>query len=137
MARGFRRLARATEVIGPYAGVTGNARRAWARDNPETLTAFIRAWRDAVAWLTDAANAEAVLAQFGARMGGTLAPATARAACALLLDPARGLRRDLSIDPEGMRTVLRLRSTYAEPPRELRDPDRYTDLQYLEAAARG
>jgi ABC-type nitrate/sulfonate/bicarbonate transport system substrate-binding protein len=136
-ARGFRRLARATEVIGPYAGVTGNASRAWARDNAEALTAFIRAWHEAVAWLTDPANTEAVLALFGARMGGTLDAGTARTACALLLDPARGLRRDLSIDAEGMRTVLRLRSTYAERPRALHDPDRYLDLRYLDVALRG
>jgi ABC-type nitrate/sulfonate/bicarbonate transport system substrate-binding protein len=136
-AKGFRRLARATDMLGAYAGVTGNACRAWARENRETLVAFIRAWAEALAWLTAQDNRTAVEALFRARLGGTLDAATADSACALMLDPVRGLRRDLSIDAEGMRTVLRLRSAYAEPRRELTDPDRYLDLTYLEAAQRG
>jgi ABC-type nitrate/sulfonate/bicarbonate transport system substrate-binding protein len=134
-AKGFRRLARATEVIGPYAGVTANAGRAWAKANRATLLGFIRAWQAAVAWLAEPANRPAAEAMMQAKLG--LAPALAQAACAVLLDPVRGLRRDLSIDAEGMRTVLRLRSAHAAPQRLLSDPDRYIDLGFLEEARRG
>ncbi|WP_203075265.1 ABC transporter substrate-binding protein [Falsiroseomonas ponticola] len=134
-ARGFRRLARATEMIGAYAGVTGNASRAWAAANRGTLLAFIRAWRDAVDWIGASGNREAVGALFRARMGG--AAAIADAACALFIDPGRGLRRDLSIDPAGIGTVLRLRSAYARPERLLSDAGRYIDLSYRDAALRG
>jgi ABC-type nitrate/sulfonate/bicarbonate transport system substrate-binding protein len=134
-AKGFRRVARATDMIGAYAGVTGNASRAWAAANRETLVAFIRAWRDAVEWIGDAANREAVGALFRARMGG--AAAIADRACALLTDPLRGLRRDLSIDPAGVETVLRLRSAYAVPARPLTDPARYIDLSFLAEATGG
>ncbi|NGM22529.1 ABC transporter substrate-binding protein [Roseomonas stagni] len=134
-AKGFRRLARATDMIGAYAGVTGNASRAWAAANRETLVAFIRAWKDAIDWIGAAENRDAVGALFRARMGG--APAVADRACALLIDPVRGLRRDLTIDPAGIATVLRLRSTYAVPARPLTDPARYIDLSYLAEATGG
>lgn len=134
-ARGFRRLARATEMLGAYAGVTGNACRTWAAANRETLVAFIRAWRDAVDWITAAENRDAVGALFRARIGGAVE--TADRACAVLIDPVRGLRRDLSIDPAGIDTVLRLRSAYARPERLLTDPDRYIDLSFLDEALRG
>ncbi len=133
-AKGFGRLARATDMLGAYAGVTGNASRAWATANRDTLVAFIRAWRDAVAWIAEAGNGDALRTLFRARLGGTLAPETADRACALMVDPARGLRRDLSIDPAGIGTVLRLRSAYARPQRLLTDADRYIDLSYLHAA---
>jgi len=51
-----------------------------------------------------------------------------------LLDPADGIYRDLCVDREGLATVLRLRSTYAQPRKPLSDPDRYVDLSYLDAA---
>lgn len=136
-AKGFRRLARATDMLGAYAGVTGNASRTWARENRATLIAFIRAWRESLAWVTDPPNRAAVEALFVARMGGGLDPAMAAAACDLFLDPVRGLRRDLSIDEAGMRTVLQLRSAYAQPQRLLGDADRYLDMTYLESALRG
>jgi ABC-type nitrate/sulfonate/bicarbonate transport system substrate-binding protein len=136
-SKGFRRLARATDMLGTYAGVTGNASRAWAAENRETLVAFIRAWQEAVAWLTDAANRDAVGVLFRARMGSALDAAAADAACALLIDPRHGLRRDLSIEEAGIATVLRLRSAYADPPRPLADPDRYIDLTFLREALRG
>jgi ABC-type nitrate/sulfonate/bicarbonate transport system substrate-binding protein len=132
-AKGFHRLARATDLIGPYAGVTANASRAWAAANRDTLLAFIRAWKESLDWLTAPANRAEAIGIFAARLGGSLTPALAEAACTLLLDPAQGLRRDLSIDAEGLATVLRLRSTYATPATALTNPGRYLDLSYIAA----
>ncbi|MCR0981615.1 ABC transporter substrate-binding protein [Roseomonas populi] len=136
-ADGFRPLARAAESLGAYAGVTGNARRAWAVENRDTLVRFIRAWRRSVDWIVAPENRAQAVALFRERLGGNLDPAIAEGSTAVLLDPRRGIRRDLSIDPAGFETVLRLRSEQAEPRRALRDPSRYIDLSYLEAAGRG
>jgi ABC-type nitrate/sulfonate/bicarbonate transport system substrate-binding protein len=85
------------EALGACAGVAGNASRAWAAANRATLVAFIRAWRQAVAWLVAPENRAEAVALFRARMGGSPDAVMAKAAAALLLDPVRGLRRDLSI----------------------------------------
>jgi hypothetical protein len=37
-------------------------------------------------------------------------------------------------DPEGVKTVLALRSKYGSPQKTLTDPSRYYDTSYLEAA---
>ena len=42
--------------------------------------------------------------------------------------------RDLKIDMNGLKTVLDLRSRYAEPPRPLADPGKYVDAGFLDAA---
>ena len=42
--------------------------------------------------------------------------------------------RDLKIDREGVRTVLQLRSKYAQPRKDLSDPGRYVDETYLASA---
>jgi ABC-type nitrate/sulfonate/bicarbonate transport system substrate-binding protein len=136
-ADGFRPLARVAESLGAYAGVTGNARRAWAAENRDTLIRFIRAWRRSVDWIVAPENRVEAVALFRTRLGGNLDPGITQRATAVLLDPKRGIRRDLSIDPAGFETVLRLRSEQAEPRRSLRDPSRYLDLSFLEAAARG
>jgi hypothetical protein len=67
-----------------------------------------------------------------ARLG--IKRASAERAYAALLDPAAGIYCDLRIDRDGLATVLRLRSTYGPPRKQLTDPDRYVDLSYLDAA---
>src|ERR1700688_2793963 len=60
-SRGYRRLANAVDVLGPYQTVVGVARRGWARDNRDALIRFIGASTEAIDWLFDPQNrAEAV-----------------------------------------------------------------------------
>jgi len=51
----------------------------------------------------------------------------AEAIYARLTDPKRGIRRDVSIDPDGLATVLRLRSKHSMAGKTLDDPARYLD----------
>jgi ABC-type nitrate/sulfonate/bicarbonate transport system substrate-binding protein len=129
-AAGFRRLLRAGEVIGPYQGIVGATRRAAVEPGRVALVAFARAFRDAIAWL-DAHRGDAV-ALLEARAG--MKPAVAASAAEALLDPGRGLFRDLRIDRAGLGTVLRLRSAHAGLAAPLTDPDRYLDLSIRDAA---
>lgn len=57
--QGFRQLAPA-EVLGPYQGTAGIARRSWAQSHEAALVGFIRGYRAAVAWLYDRANRDVV-----------------------------------------------------------------------------
>jgi ABC-type nitrate/sulfonate/bicarbonate transport system substrate-binding protein len=129
-ARGFRRLLRARDVIGPYQGIVAAARRGVVAERRDTLVAFTRAFRETIAWL-DAHRIEAATT-LAARTG--MPPAVAARATEALLDPAAGLFRDLRIDAEGLRTVLRLRSAFAAPRKALTDIARYLDPAIRDAA---
>lgn len=133
-SRGFHALVRATDVLGPYQGIVAAVRRDRVAADRARLVAFTRAFHDSVAWLADPAHREDGIRLLAAHMPD-LSPATAAIAFDALLDPMRGITRDLRIDPAGLRTVLALRSRYALPHRELTDPGRYVE-DTIRAAAR-
>ena len=130
--RGFHQLATA-EVLGPYQGTAGIARRSWARDHEVALVGFIRAYKAAMDWLYDRANRDVVEALLVANIRD-MTPALARQSGDLLLADKVGLTRDLALDPAGLRTVLELRSKYGTPPKTLADPMKYVDLSYYDKA---
>ncbi|MDD0838952.1 ABC transporter substrate-binding protein [Curvibacter sp. HBC61] len=106
---GCRVLQRGHGVLPHYQGTVGAVREGWRASHPRELAAFVQAYRQGLAWcLADTAAAAQLLSS---HVPG-LSPGLAQAACALLLDPDRGLRRDLSVDPEGLRTVQALRQRY-------------------------
>lgn len=131
---GLRELVRASAVVGPYQGNVAAVRRSWAEANREKVAAFIRGYREAIAWLCQPdhrAEAIAILLRNLPQMTS----AVAEQSHALLLDPADGFFRDCRINEAGMACVLRLRSTYSEPKKELTDISKYCDLSYFEEAA--
>ena len=128
------RLLASAEVLGPYQGTAGMARRSWALAHEPSLLAFIRAYRAAVAWLYVTGNREVVEALLVANSRDMTA-ALARQSCGLLLAGKGGITRDLAIDMAGLRTVLELRSRYATPTRPLSNPAKYVDTSYLDKAA--
>jgi len=131
-ARGLRRLARGRDAVRAYQGIVAAARRGTLAAKRDQLIGFTRGFRESLLWL-DANRAEAA-AILTAR-ANMPAPVAARAATALL-DADRGIYRDLRIDEAGLRTVLRLRSKFAQPVKDLTDPARYLDLS-IRAAALG
>ncbi len=129
-AAGCRRLLRAEEAIGPYQGIVAAVRRPSIAARRAALIGFARGFRDAILWLdADRGAAAALLAE----RAGMPAPVAARAVAALL-DPARGLFRDLRLRPEGLATVLALRSRHGPGQRPLTDPSRYLDGAILAEA---
>ncbi len=51
-----------------------------------------------------------------------------------LLHPTKGFTRGAVLDVDGVKTVLQLRSQYAEPKKELTDAGKYYDLSYYDKA---
>lgn len=129
-ANGAVRLADMHGLIGPYQGISGMARRPWLQANKPLAQQFIRAFRASVAWLVNPANKAEAIAILRERLQNT-SPELAERIYAKLTDPARGIRRDLSIDRAGLETVLRLRSQFAMPAKPLTDPMRYIDPTVL------
>lgn len=134
-ARGFNQLASAVQVLGPYQGLVGGARKSWADANRDALVGYIRAWSDAVDWLYDPAHRDEALGIFMQNLPG-VEPAVAQAAYGLFLSPEEGFQKKARIDLEGVRTVLRLRSKYGRPQKTLSDPAQYYDPTFHDAAMR-
>jgi ABC-type nitrate/sulfonate/bicarbonate transport system substrate-binding protein len=132
-SRGYRRLANAVDVLGPYQTIVGMARRSWARDNGDALVRFIRASTKAIEWLYDPKNrAEAV--QIYRQHLPNVPEDAARLHVNALLGEREGFTRGGALDFEGMMTVLRIRSEFGLPRKTLTDPARYIDERYLKAA---
>jgi ABC-type nitrate/sulfonate/bicarbonate transport system substrate-binding protein len=119
-AKGFRVLADSSS-IGPYQATLFMVRREWARAHEAELVHFARAYIDAVAWLADPAHRDEAVAIYLKRLPKANAAAAAKAWDALLGGNGEGLRKDGSIDMAGAATVLKLRSEFGRPRKELTD----------------
>ena len=133
-SEGFRILARVHEVLGSYQGNVAAARRPWAAENSDVVVSYVRSYIEAVRWLYEPSHVDEACDILLANVP-SIPAALARACYALLLDPATGFFSDASIRPDGVRTVLDLRSRYGRSRRPLQDPAKYVDLSYWEAAS--
>ena len=134
-AAGLKRLGNAVDVLGRYQGLVGAARRSWAHAHQTQLVGYIRAYRAGLAWLYDRANRAEALAVLQKNVRG-MTPELAAKTYDVLLAPAGGFEPEGVLDVEGVRTVLKIRSRYGRPQKELNDPARYYDLSYHERARR-
>jgi ABC-type nitrate/sulfonate/bicarbonate transport system substrate-binding protein len=132
-ARGFNRLANATDVLGRYQGLVGGARRAWAEQNRDAVVGYIRAFSDAVDWLYEPGNEDEAIAIFLKNLPNAN-PQAAQTAYKVLLSPTDGFQKRAKIDMEGVKTVLALRSKYGQPHKSLSDPSPYYDPSFYDAA---
>jgi ABC-type nitrate/sulfonate/bicarbonate transport system substrate-binding protein len=134
-AKGFNRLGNATDVLGAYQGLVGGARKGWADANRDAVIGYIRAFSEGVDWLYDPRNRDEAVRIFRKKLP-SVQEQGAQAAYGVLLAPTGGFQKKAQIDLEGVRTVLRLRSKYAEPKKLLSDPSRYYDESFYRAAMR-
>ena len=132
-AHGLHRLARATDVIGPYQGNVAAAKRSWVAAHGDEVTGFIRAYAAAIEWLYDPSNRDEAVRILMAALPQMTAELAQRS-YEQLLNPARGFFRQAKIDSNGLKTVLELRSRYGEPKRSLTEPAKYYDPTYYETA---
>lgn len=132
-AKGFVSLQNASQALGAYQGIVATTRRGAAAAKRAQMISFTKGFKASVDWLADPANREEAIAMLSKNMRGMERP-QAELAYTKLLHPKTGIYRDLRVDREGMKTVLRLRSTYAEPKKVLTDPERYIDDSYRQEA---
>lgn len=133
MERGFNKLASANELFGHYMGRTAFAQRAWLKNNEAAVVGFMRAYRDAMEYLFDPRNREICEAVLIAN-DPNMTPALAKRTYDIFVDPKHGLFRNLAIDVDGIKTVLKLRAKFGEPRKTFPDPMKYVDLWYYEQA---
>ncbi len=130
---GFNRLGNAVDVLGRYQGLVGAARRSWAQANPDKVVGYIRGYTGGLGWLYDRANKAEALQILQKNVRG-MTPDLAAKTYEVLLAPTGGFEPKAALDVEGVRTVLKVRSEYGQPKKELTDPARYYDLTYRERA---
>jgi len=131
--RGFRRLANAVDVIGPYQAVLGVARRGWAKANEAALVGYIRGYVQSLDWLADPANRVEAVAIYRKNVPAASPEAANKAWDALLAGP-EGFQKKGKLDLAGIETVLRLRSEFGRPQKTLADPSKYIDESYYRKA---
>ena len=127
VAEGYISLARLNEAFPTYPGPVMAASREWAAAHDRELTAFIRAYDAAYAWLEDPAHAGKAMTMLPEHLA--IAPKAASAALERIA--ARGRPR---ITSEGLQQVI---DTYWEAERltvPKRPPGSYMDLTYMKRA---
>jgi ABC-type nitrate/sulfonate/bicarbonate transport system substrate-binding protein len=125
----FRVLSSAIDVLGHYEATTVMARRSWLATHRPQALAFVKAYRQAVAWLYDPANRTEALAILAHNTD--MAPDIIAQVGPTILASPTSYTRDGKFDIEGVKTVLELRSAYATPKKELGPPSKYIDESYL------
>jgi ABC-type nitrate/sulfonate/bicarbonate transport system substrate-binding protein len=131
-AKGFNDLVSMREVFPHYQSSVGMARVAWAREHRDALVAFIRAYTKASKWLFDPVNKAAAKNILMHNTKGISAE-QAEDIYETTTGPGSVVSPTAALDPEGVTTVVRLRSLYGEPKRDLRASDFY-NLDYYKAA---
>jgi ABC-type nitrate/sulfonate/bicarbonate transport system substrate-binding protein len=132
-SKGFRRLADTTLTFGAYQTSVGATRRAWAKANKERLVGFIGAYVEAIDWLYRPENYEEALAIYMKHLKDTPREVAAKA-YQVMLSRNEGFQKKAKLDLKGASTVLKLRSEYAKPKKDLKDPKKYIDESYYQEA---
>jgi ABC-type nitrate/sulfonate/bicarbonate transport system substrate-binding protein len=128
-SKGYTRLGDTTTTFGPYQASVGIARRSWAKQNGDKLVPFIRSYVAAMDWLFQPANKDEAVSIYAKNLPGAPRPA-AEKAYEVMLGPKEGFQRKAKLDVEGARTVLKLRSEFAKPQKNLTDPLKYVDESF-------
>lgn len=126
---GIRKLATATDVIGPYQSTTAFALRSWAKQHGDVMVRYIGGYLDGLRWALDDSNRTSAIALLEKRLN--IPRDIAVQSYAVATDINDGFARDAAIDYKGFSNVLALRAKYhgdwgGKPP----EPDRYLDLSY-------
>jgi ABC-type nitrate/sulfonate/bicarbonate transport system substrate-binding protein len=132
-SKGYTRLGDTTTTFGPYQASIGVARRAWAAKNGDQLTAFIRSYVAAMDWLQQPANKDEAVAIYMKHVPNAPRPA-AQKAYEVMFAEKEGFQKKAKLDVEGCRTVLKLRSEFAKPQKNLTDPMKYVDESFYTKA---
>jgi ABC-type nitrate/sulfonate/bicarbonate transport system substrate-binding protein len=134
-ARGFNTVASAAQAFGHYQGLVSATRREWLAGHRNEAIGYVRGTVDALTWLYDVVNREEALGILRMNVPA-MSPQVAEASYRVLLHPTGGFDRRASLDIEGIRTVLALRSEFGPAGTRLSDPMKYLDQSYYQDAMR-
>ncbi len=132
--QGFHRLGLSNEAVAAFQFEVVAVRRSWAQTHKDEVVRFVRALAAAYRFIRDPANRDEVTKSIVELTGST--DDIARETLKLYFEPDRGvLPKAAEINPEGLAQVIAFMTeghVIAPPPPA---PQRFIDLQYLQAAA--
>ena len=134
-ASGFNVLDVSSRHFPSYQGGVISASRAWAHANADSVRGYLRGYLAGLAWTLAPANRDAASALLLSKMP-EIKPGVAPAVMNSLLSPKSGLTPSAAILPDGMKTVLDLRSRHAPAKKQLADIEKYLELSYYDEVAR-
>jgi ABC-type nitrate/sulfonate/bicarbonate transport system substrate-binding protein len=126
---GFNLIGKATDVFPNYLLSSFSVRRGWAEAHRQEVVHFLKAVLQARKWLDD--NREAG-AEFLAKELG-IKPKLARKGLDYYL-ASKSWEPDLSIDLDGLKTVVEIYAEQANLPGGAPNPEKYLDMTYLHEA---
>jgi ABC-type nitrate/sulfonate/bicarbonate transport system substrate-binding protein len=133
LAQGYRRLGLSTDAVASFQFQVVAARRPWAEAHKDVVVHFVRALAAAFRFIRDPINRPEVTSAI-VELTGT-SPEIARQTLALYFEPDRGvLPRQAEIDLAGMAQVLAFLTEAGVVAPPMPPPERFVDLQYLQAA---
>lgn len=133
---GFNVLQKSTDIFDAYQGGVVAARRSFVTENPDAVSAYLRALLRSLDWLGDPSNADAAATHLQKHMPA-IKPQAVGAVMKSVMSPKSGLTPGGAILPDGMRQVLDLRSRHGSGGRTLTEIDRYLDLSLYDAIRGG
>ncbi len=132
-AGGYTILESSLQTFKNYPGQMFGAMRGWANENRPTMISFINGYLDALDWTFVQSNKEEAARVLGANMPqmpeNAVTPALEK-----LLVPETGLIPMGTVDMDGLKTVLEVRSQYAPQGKQLTDINKYLDLSFYKEA---
>lgn len=132
LARGCHLIARGDEMMPVYQATGGVARRSWAKEQPEQLRSYIRAYTEATRWCFDPRNRGRCLELLAEH--NQLSGQPADETLAALLDAGNGLYRAAELNIPGIVAALELRAEMGFLKRPVPPPEKYIDTSYYEQA---
>ena len=132
-SKGFHRLGDTTAMFGAYQTSVGAARRSWAKKNRDRLVGFIRAYSDAIDWLYQPQNKAEAVDIYLKHLPNVPKPVVEKS-YDVMFAGNEGFQKKAKIDLKGAKTVLELRSEFAQPKKKLTNPGKYIDESYYKRA---
>jgi ABC-type nitrate/sulfonate/bicarbonate transport system substrate-binding protein len=130
--RGLNVLVRGNSLFSDYLGTVGAVMQSWASRNQDQLIRFILGYREALNWIFDQRNKDALVEILQTEFA-ELTDEDARDVLEDLVDPACGLIDDMSISDAGLEQVSRIRAAHAPVPTN-RSRQVCVDRHYLQLA---
>ncbi len=131
---GFQRLASSTDYYPTYASLATAGTQVWVETHAESVIRYLVALRQALRWIYDPAQAEAIRAMIAQEPSfGVAAPLAARTYIAFV-DSVAGYGVDGRLDEAGLQQVIDLRVAYGAPSILPGTPKVYHDLRWYRQA---
>ena len=127
LAKGYVGLTSTLTAFPDYPGPVAAARRSWASQNEEALIRFVRAYREAFAWIANPLNREAAIKIACARL--PVDPDMASGAWAALSSRAEPV-----LSADGLQQVIDVVWDSDALPLPKPGPEKFIDLRYMDKA---